>query len=58
MPYLDLHMLYSRTDSHVNLQADGMKVADCLHICVPGPLDVIGRLFHKLLLELEEKLKD
>ena len=54
MPYLDLRMLYSRTDSHVNLQADGMKVADCLHICVPGPLDVIGRLFHKLLLEMEE----
>jgi len=53
MPYLDLRMLYSRTDSHVNLQAGG-KVPDCLHICVPGPLDVIGRLFHKLLLELEE----
>ena len=51
MPYLDLRMLYSRTDSHVNLQAGGK---DCLHICVPGPLDVIGRLFHKLLLELEE----
>ena len=54
IPYLDLRMLYSRTDSHVNLQADGMKVADCLHICVPGPLDVIGRLFHRLLVELEE----
>jgi len=52
MPYMDLRMLYSRTDSHINGQT-GAKQPDCLHVCVPGPLDVMGRLFQKLLVEFD-----
>ena len=50
IPYLDLRMLYSRSDGHVSSQTnDGGH--DCLHLC-HGPLDVIGRLFHQLLISL------
>lgn len=50
IPYLDMRMLYSRSDSHIDSQSSIRR--DCLHICAPGPLDVIGRLFRQLLLEL------
>ena len=50
IPYLDLRMLYSRSDGHISSQTnDGGH--DCLHLC-HGPLDVIGRLFHQLLISL------
>ncbi|KAL3772989.1 hypothetical protein ACHAWO_004128 [Cyclotella atomus] len=50
MPYLDLRMLYSRSDGHISSQLnDGGH--DCLHLC-HGPLDVMGRLFHQLLSSL------
>jgi len=52
MPYMDLRMLYSRTDAHINKQT-GAREPDCLHVCVPGPLDVMGSLFQKLLVEFE-----
>jgi hypothetical protein len=28
---------------------EGGKSPDCLHICYPGPLDIVGRLFDQLL---------
>jgi hypothetical protein len=43
MPVLDLRMLYSRTEAHVN------PPNDCLHLCIPGPLDVVADLFQNLL---------
>ncbi|KAL7503946.1 hypothetical protein ACHAXN_001665 [Cyclotella atomus] len=48
MPYLDLRMLYSRSDGHKSSQTDNF---DCLHFC-HGPLDVIGRVFHQFLSNL------
>ncbi|ACI64742.1 predicted protein [Thalassiosira pseudonana CCMP1335] len=53
MPYLDMRMLYSRSDAHVNSLDDRKK--DCLHLCAPGPLDVVGRLFHNLLIEIDSR---
>eukprot|EP00566_Odontella_aurita_P009963 CAMPEP_0113531820 /NCGR_PEP_ID=MMETSP0015_2-20120614/3707_1 /TAXON_ID=2838 /ORGANISM="Odontella" /LENGTH=418 /DNA_ID=CAMNT_0000430695 /DNA_START=96 /DNA_END=1352 /DNA_ORIENTATION=+ /assembly_acc=CAM_ASM_000160 len=48
VPILDLRMLYSRSDAHVNPPGTASYV-DCLHMCMPGPLDVISVLFQKLL---------
>ena len=52
IPYLDIRMLYSRSDAHVS-SMKGRKPGDCIHLCSPGPLGVIGRLFHQLLLNEE-----
>ena len=57
IPYLDMRMLYSRSDAHVSSSGQQVQVGmqmrvDCLHLCAPGPLDVIGPLFHKLLLDI------
>jgi len=52
IPYLDMRMLYSRSDAHISSKKDS-RPRDCLHLCSPGPLDVIGRLFHQLLLSDE-----
>jgi len=54
IPYLDMRMLYSRSDAHVDSQIDNS--VDCFHFCSPGPLDVVGRLFHQLLLDTDEAL--
>lgn len=56
MPYLDMRMLYSRSDAHISSQSGRhimRGVIDCLHICLPGPLDVVGQLFHQLLLDID-----
>ncbi|KAL7477584.1 hypothetical protein ACHAW6_003386 [Cyclotella cf. meneghiniana] len=39
---IDMRMLYFRSDAHV-----GGK--DCIHMCIPGPLDIIAPLFSELL---------
>ena len=52
IPYLDMRMLYSRSDAHIS-SMKGSQPGDCLHFCSPGPLDVIGRLFHQLILNDE-----
>lgn len=44
-------MLYSRSDAHPG-SAGGGK--DCLHLCVPGPLDVFVDLFYNSLLKISE----
>eukprot|EP00979_Chaetoceros_neogracilis_P011826 scaffold2993_cov266-Chaetoceros_neogracile.AAC.7 len=51
IPALDMRMLYSRGDAKVGSMnfGEGGKRPDCLHICYPGPLDVVGRLFDQLL---------
>lgn len=48
MPILDLRMLYNRPDAHIE------PGKDCLHMCIPGPLDVVTDLFQQLLIN-EEK---
>ena len=40
---IDMRMLYYRSDAH------RPSANDCLHFCVPGPLDVIAPLFSQLL---------
>jgi hypothetical protein len=40
---IDMRMLYYRSDAHRSF------ANDCLHFCVPGPLDVIAPLFSQLL---------
>jgi hypothetical protein len=40
---IDMRMLYYRSDAHRSHRHD------CLHFCVPGPLDVIAPLFSQLL---------
>jgi hypothetical protein len=40
---IDMRMLYYRSDAHVN------NPDDCMHLCVPGPLDIIAPLFSHLL---------
>jgi hypothetical protein len=47
IPLLDFRMLYSRTDAHVGSQ--GRPGTDCLHFCMPGPLEVSNVLFQNLL---------
>jgi hypothetical protein len=46
IPLLDFRMLYSRTDAHIGSQGRGN---DCLHFCIPGPLEVGNVLFQNLL---------
>ena len=53
IPYLDMRMLYSRSDAHPSSKPAGKKFRDCLHTCSPGPLDIIGRLFHQLLITID-----
>lgn len=55
IPSLDMRMLYSRSDAHISSQSGRQLMRgtiDCLHMCLPGPLDVVGRLFHQLLVDL------
>lgn len=47
MPILDLRMLYNRPDAHTRPEED------CLHMCIPGPLDVVADLFQQLLIDEE-----
>merc|ERR1712154_404916 len=42
VPILDNRMLYGRSDAHIGKE-------DCMHFCLPGPLDVIPPLVQKLL---------
>jgi len=51
IPVLDMRMLYSRGDAKVGSKNFGERGEhpDCLHICHPGPLDIVGRLFDQLL---------
>jgi hypothetical protein len=42
IPFLDLRMLYSRSDAHVDANKD------CLHFCSPGPLDIFPNLVFRL----------
>ena len=54
MPYLDLRMLYSRSDGHVASQSvEFDNYGDCRHFCV-GPLDVFATLFQRLLIDLRK----
>lgn len=45
IPFLDVRMLYARTEAHPNYN----PIRDCLHFCAPGPLDVVPQLFQRLL---------
>jgi len=43
IPFIDVRMLYSRSDSHPNTNDD------CLHVCSPGPLDIFPILMYRML---------
>jgi hypothetical protein len=43
IPFLDLRMLYSRSDAHM------MSTGDCMHFCSPGPLDIFPVVLHRLM---------
>ena len=48
IPFLDMRMLYSRTDAHPSSRLSVRMCrfdCDCLHFCVPGPLDALAILF-------------
>jgi len=47
IPVLDIRMLYYRPDAHVG-------GSDCLHLCNPGPLDIVAPLFSQLLDQLTD----
>jgi hypothetical protein len=54
IPFLDMRMLYSRSDAHPSSQwtvqqCRRSKYCDCLHFCSPGPLDLFAILFLHLL---------
>jgi hypothetical protein len=51
MPVIDMRMLYSRSDAHPSSfnWSPSLESFDCLHLCSPGPLDVIADLFQDLL---------
>jgi hypothetical protein len=54
IPFLDMRMLYSRTDAHRSSQANVKHCrrasnCDCLHFCSPGPLDMFAILLLQLL---------
>jgi hypothetical protein len=51
IPYLDMRMLYSRSDAHPSSSGEKVKYWDCLHLCSPGPLDVIAPLFQNFLVQ-------
>ena len=44
VPYLDTQMLYSRTDAHIS-SLQNEHLGDCMHFCVPGPLDLIQAVY-------------
>lgn len=51
-PVMDLRMLYARTDAHPassTWPSSGRRKPDCLHLCSPGPLDVVADVFQDLL---------
>ena len=48
---IDIRMLYYRSDAHVGDASPGVK-RDCMHLCMPGPLDIIASLFSELLEKL------
>jgi hypothetical protein len=50
VPILDIRMLYNRSDAHVSSHVNPyVKKHDCLHMCIPGPLDVVPVLMLALL---------
>lgn len=57
VPYLDMRMLYSRSDAKVSSHLDSNRQTDCQHMCIPGPLEVIARLFDEVLLQLNNNYK-
>jgi hypothetical protein len=48
---IDVQMLYYRTDAHPSSFNRQRVAKDCLHYCMPGPLDVIPRLIHHAIVE-------
>lgn len=50
-PVLDMRMLYARSDSHPSSASwpGNRRKADCLHMCSPGPLDVVADVFQQYL---------
>eukprot|EP00040_Diaphanoeca_grandis_P002651 m.278678 g.278678 ORF g.278678 m.278678 type:complete len:426 (-) comp137854_c0_seq1:109-1386(-) len=50
LPFLDMRMLYNRTDAHVG---DMAERRDCMHYCIPGALDIVPSCIQQVLLKLD-----
>jgi hypothetical protein len=48
-PFMDLRMLYSRSDAHPASTNETTGHGDCLHHCSPGPLSVIPPILFDLM---------
>mmetsp|Transcript_40558 Transcript_40558/g.46285 ORF Transcript_40558/g.46285 Transcript_40558/m.46285 type:complete len:296 (+) Transcript_40558:65-952(+) len=46
---IDMRMLYYRTDAHVGNITHLKVEGDCMHLCYPGPGEIIAPLFSELL---------
>ena len=61
---LDLQPLHLRADAHpgsVPVPGDGYSQGwkyDCLHMCQPGPLDLIPQLLLNLMISSAEEIND
>ena len=51
IPVLDLSPLYYRPEAHTQVFEHGFRALDCLHFCMPGPLDLFGVLVQRMLEE-------
>ena len=62
IPIIDVRMLYNRSDAHPYKRGKKRKkrrkrtMPDCLHFCVPGPLDVIPPLVQQKLTQHANKI--
>jgi hypothetical protein len=53
MPSLDMRALCSRSDAHPSSRAKTTSLdVDFLHMCSPGPLDIIAPMFQRLLTQI------
>jgi hypothetical protein len=54
MSYLDMRALYSRSDAHPG-SLSGQIDGDCLHMCSPGPLDILLPCFSVWLVRFDNR---
>jgi hypothetical protein len=54
IPVLDMRPLYGRPDAHPALSVDrGVQINDCLHSCLPGPMDMGANILLQMLYNKE-----
>ena len=58
MKVIDMSPLYLRVDGHVGYLAWDLRGGDCLHYCMPGPLNIFSVLMMHLLRNLDPSGND